>query len=55
MPMVTVELDERENKIVEIYKIKNGCYDKRQAIRDLIREYDRIKKGGLKNVGVRRN
>lgn len=33
-------MTEEENKIVEIYKIKYDCYDKREAIKHMIRSFN---------------
>lgn len=46
MPNIQVLLDVEENKIVEIYKASNGLKTKEEAVKLIIREYERTVKLG---------
>jgi len=45
---IQIDLTEEENRIVEFYKLKNNCKDKREAIKHMIQgfevKFDIIKK-----------
>ena len=44
MPQITINLDSKENKEIEIFKAKEGLKNKAAAIKLVLREYFNIKK-----------
>jgi len=41
MVLIQVDLDEEENKIVSFYRIEKDLVDKRDAIKKIIREFNK--------------
>lgn len=44
MPQVTIDLDQKENKEVEVFKAQEGLRSKEQAIKRIIRKFFNIRK-----------
>ena len=44
MPQITIELDDEENKYVEVFKAQEGLKNKADTIKQIIRKFFKVKK-----------